>query len=131
MPSTKGIIAQHQKPKLRDQVDARALWLWGWLLDFERRWSAFSSQAVPAVRSLVSARQRLSNQAQAQKATEFRIYLSQSVRGLRVVEGECSRKFPQPPLNLAIGPGGHVRAFTHWSPQLPAPPRLDLAPARS
>jgi len=36
-PTTGGIIAGHMpREKPRDQVDARALWLWGRLLDFER-----------------------------------------------------------------------------------------------
>lgn len=37
-PTTSGIIAAHAEPKLpkKDQVDTKALWLWGRLLDFER-----------------------------------------------------------------------------------------------
>lgn len=35
-PTTTGIIAAHAPAKPRDQVDAKALWLWGRLLDFQR-----------------------------------------------------------------------------------------------
>lgn len=36
-PSTSGIIARHETQKPKDQVNPKALWLWGRLLDFERQ----------------------------------------------------------------------------------------------